>query len=84
MNENDDDFTQLAQKMVQKIEQLRYRYPDTFVSLEQKQNSVKDCMSGIKQTLTSLSQKDEALMILYVIHQVHKLVDKTFTTNWES
>lgn len=79
----EDEFSILAKQMVDKLHELKRRYPDTFAGMEKLQRQITEVMSKIRGEIASLSKKEEALLILYTINEIHKLVDRVFIQEWE-
>lgn len=74
----EDEFTKLADEMVKKIEAMSHRYPETFATLEDFQKKISQSMENVHNELAELPEHECSLMTLFIIHEIHKVVDEVF------
>ncbi|NUM35520.1 MAG: hypothetical protein HUU50_13320 [Candidatus Brocadiae bacterium] len=80
LDEQDENYKDLAVKIVDKLKQIRYSYPGVSDSLEELQGELKDSMETIHRSLLELPDQHKDLLTLLVISEIHKTVDEVFKT----
>lgn len=79
-----DDFSALAQQLVQKIAALRRRYPEEFESMGELQETLLEDMREMKAQMKDLPTRESALLTLVVIKTIHREIDEVFHTPEEA
>lgn len=78
LDSTDQNYRQLASKIVDKVKQIRYSYPGVSDSLEELQKELHESMIKLQQVLLPLPDKDKDILTLLVISEIHKTVDEIF------
>ena len=76
--EQEQNYKELAVKIVDKLKEIRYTYPGISDSLEELQIEMKGCMEKMHKSLLILPDLHKDLLTLLVISEIHKTLDEIF------
>ena len=80
LEEQDENYKELAVKIVDKLKQIRYSYPGISDSLEELQSELRDTMGTMQRSLLEIPDQHKDFLTLLVISEIHKIVDEIFKT----
>ncbi len=73
--DQEENLQDLVVKWVQKMKELRYKYPEITDSIHNLQKLLEKRMIEMREGLNDLRQNDRDLLTLLIINEIHQSVD---------
>ncbi len=77
-NSAEDNLRELALKMLERLQEIRYKHPDVMDSLQSLQKMMAQSMQKLQEALSMLPERDRDILLLLIINEIHKTVDEVF------